>query len=422
MKYGLLVVKDTENIGDDIQAYAARQFLPQVDYYVDREHLDTFVSDDLEPVKVIMNGWYMDNKWNWPPSPVIDPLLISMHFQKEDLMGVNELFLQGLGGEYFKKQAIVGCRDTETQAFLTENGINAEFSGCLTLTLKPEFERKVDKPYCCITNCDTQIANYVKEQRPDLEVKIISQGGVIDQTNTWEQRLNNAKKLLTVYQNAEFVITTRLHCAMPCLALNTPVLFLKEDSIEEIGRFEGLSRLVYCESSEHFIQGSHVFDINNPPENKTDYLKIRESLIKKCKAFIGNEVTSSWKKEDILKQFKENACWKDELLISVRKRNFQNYGDLYAGKQWLEEQWKSQKNRTDELEKWCKELNTGKKWLEEQWENQKTQISDLEQDRDVLQGKLEAEKDTRKALEEQIALLKRSGFVKWLIKKKNLSL
>lgn len=30
MKYGLLVVKDTENIGDDIQAYAARQFLPQV--------------------------------------------------------------------------------------------------------------------------------------------------------------------------------------------------------------------------------------------------------------------------------------------------------------------------------------------------------------------------------------------------------
>ena len=36
MKYGLLVFKETDNIGDDIQAYAAERFLPKVDYYIDR--------------------------------------------------------------------------------------------------------------------------------------------------------------------------------------------------------------------------------------------------------------------------------------------------------------------------------------------------------------------------------------------------
>ena len=37
MKYGLLYYKDTVNIGDDIQTYAARRFLPHIDYYIDRE-------------------------------------------------------------------------------------------------------------------------------------------------------------------------------------------------------------------------------------------------------------------------------------------------------------------------------------------------------------------------------------------------
>ena len=43
-------------IGDDIQSYAAKQFLPTIDYVIDREALDTFDSHG-EVVKAIMNGW-----------------------------------------------------------------------------------------------------------------------------------------------------------------------------------------------------------------------------------------------------------------------------------------------------------------------------------------------------------------------------
>lgn len=38
MKYGLLYYKDTDNIGDDIQTYAASRFLQRVDYLIDRKN------------------------------------------------------------------------------------------------------------------------------------------------------------------------------------------------------------------------------------------------------------------------------------------------------------------------------------------------------------------------------------------------
>lgn len=58
MKYGVVVYHDTNNIGDDIQSYAAAQLLPQVDYYIEREHLDVFRPNEEGPVNVIMNGWF----------------------------------------------------------------------------------------------------------------------------------------------------------------------------------------------------------------------------------------------------------------------------------------------------------------------------------------------------------------------------
>ena len=59
MKYGLIYYHNTFNIGDDILSYAAKQFLPHVDYYIDREHLDVFVPNECEYVAVIVNGWYL---------------------------------------------------------------------------------------------------------------------------------------------------------------------------------------------------------------------------------------------------------------------------------------------------------------------------------------------------------------------------
>lgn len=48
MKYGLLYYKDTDNIGDDIQSYATSQFLPRIDYLIDREKIELFTPSKKE--------------------------------------------------------------------------------------------------------------------------------------------------------------------------------------------------------------------------------------------------------------------------------------------------------------------------------------------------------------------------------------
>ena len=58
MKYGLIYYKNTHNLGDDILSYVGKKFLPKVDYYIDREHLDVFIPDEKEYVATIANGWF----------------------------------------------------------------------------------------------------------------------------------------------------------------------------------------------------------------------------------------------------------------------------------------------------------------------------------------------------------------------------
>ena len=135
MKYGVVVCKNTDNIGDDVQSYAAKCFLPSVDYVIDREGLDTFQSEQGETVKAIMNGWYMYSKFNWPPVSCIDPLWVAMHISKNDYFGIGDRFLDGVGGEYLRHYGLIGARDESTMKMLRDKEIPCYQSGCLTLTL-----------------------------------------------------------------------------------------------------------------------------------------------------------------------------------------------------------------------------------------------------------------------------------------------
>ena len=82
MEYGLVVFNHTDNLGDDIQSYAAMQFLPKVDYLIDREAMDVFCPQSKDYVAVILNGWYMHDKYSWPPSAYLVPLCLSMHLTR----------------------------------------------------------------------------------------------------------------------------------------------------------------------------------------------------------------------------------------------------------------------------------------------------------------------------------------------------
>ncbi len=263
MKFGLLVVQNTDNIGDDIQSYAASRFLPFVDFYIDREKLDSFHGDDDEQkVAVIMNAWYMYTKFNWPPSPYIYPLFVAMHISRQDYYGIETRFLDGLGGEYLKKYEPIGVRDWSTQEILSEKGITSYLSGCLTMTLD-QFENieKTDVVY--LVDLDTDQVKKIKEYYPNEYFEEFSHSVDYADNSDYEYRMIKVEEVLKKYQSAKCVITSRLHCALPCLALETPVLLIYKEDFRD--RMEFFLQYVYTATSSDIENRQFDFDISDPP-------------------------------------------------------------------------------------------------------------------------------------------------------------
>lgn len=337
MKYKLLSIasNDVINIGDYVQALAAAQFLPQIDGFVDRERMNDY---DDEPCKLIMNGWFMHHPKNWPPSKNIFPLFLAFHLNSS----VEKEMLSPEGVEYLKKFSPIGCRDLNTVRTLTKKGIKSFFTGCMTLTLGCKYysEKKEDKWYfvdpliysnrnlknliksvvtfmfnpkscfaiaksmnsskVCLKNV-IKAASIIKiyskmfTKETLLKAIYICQESAFYKNNfkTDEDRLKEAERLVKMYAKAKFVVSSRIHCALPCLGLETPVLFLKRKNDEEISscRFEGLQELFnVVEFDEtnltpNFEQHSKYID-RDFPKNKDLWKNLAADLIKKCKSFV----------------------------------------------------------------------------------------------------------------------------------------
>ena len=95
-----------------------------------------------------------------------------------------------------------------------------------------------------------------------------------------EARLAMAERLLELYARARLVVTSRLHCALPCLALGTPVLFMTRRP--RLARIEPAMRLAHACTTQDFLAGRDGYDLTKPPPNPTAYLALRGSLIERC--------------------------------------------------------------------------------------------------------------------------------------------
>jgi Polysaccharide pyruvyl transferase. len=162
VKYGLLTYR-TENIGDEIQSIAARQFLPRVDIYVERDSLNKVVSD--EKIKLIINGWFTHKPENWPPSPDIEPLFISFHITPSAAQQLSSP--QSI--KYFKQHEPIGCRDYYTVNLLKKEGVDAYFSGCLTLTLQNTIKKRTNK--ILLVDIDLEDENIIESLPQQLTQK-----------------------------------------------------------------------------------------------------------------------------------------------------------------------------------------------------------------------------------------------------------
>lgn len=352
MKYGCLYWQATTNIGDDIQTYAQKQFLPQVDYWIDRESMAIFRSYKHEKVACIMNAWYMHYPaFCWPPSEDIYPCLTSMHFDPK-LCFFAEKRNDSPELNYLRYFAPVGCRDLKTVELLREHNISAYFSGCLTLTLQA---------FDSIKTCGSgKIYAVDLTERAIQYLKACGHSVCIEShisselyRKSIEVRMREVEERLKRYQEAQCVVTSRLHCALPCLALGVPVVLIYQGRESE--RFEGLRQLVYTVSEDQLLEGKAQKYLLGNCQNVDKYLPLAAELKKRCKNFVENVTEYPLGKEWRVfqgaltqkKQIEQLTQWEIERrAIQLEKQ--QNYWDTLAMKQEIASLHKGIEWRDDE--------------------------------------------------------------------------
>jgi len=287
-RYALLTYRTT-NIGDEVQSIAAAQFLPAVDLRIDRDRLDSRPSGADDRYKIILNGWHTHAPENWPPAPFLDPLLTSIHISREVFQANSgglrpvDILLRGDSLDYLRGHGPVGARDIWTRDLLLEHGIDSFFSGCLTLTLHGAAEARRD--YICAVDLPPPLLRHLRQR---VEGRLVVRTHHHPSPPAFGERAFTARQQLSLYAQAKCVVTTRLHCALPCLAMGTPVLFI--NTAKDSYRFSGLIDFLHACLPQDFLDGAATFDPENPPPNKGTHTPYRAALIEAANRFTGTSL------------------------------------------------------------------------------------------------------------------------------------
>ena len=321
MKYAIMCYdagRKNFNIGDYIQSLAARQFLPRCDTYINREELSLYSG---EPVKLIMNGWFMCKPQNWPPAPAIDPLIVAFHIrdQRADQLAA------GAGKEFLLAHAPVGCRDRHTCAELEERGIPAHYTSCLTLTLGNTYKadgasgkiyfvdvlckeprwRKAFSNWRMFKSVYRRGVLFHPFRRKRILSKLLNhpdfaraeeltQHFACADFPTQKERFEFAAKRLEEFSHARLVVTSRIHCALPCLAMGVPVIFVNggfadDDAQGRVGSFFDLFNTISIdEKGKVKTNFDPATILTDAFKNPTHHLPFAEELTRRCKEFINS--------------------------------------------------------------------------------------------------------------------------------------
>lgn len=219
------------NIGDVFQAMAAADNLPRVDLYLDRENLQSASNEG--PILLIANGWYMHDYSAFPPPENITPVYASVHFSGSQILASE------CNREHFRKYGPVGARDYKTLFMLRAAGIPSYFSGCFTLGLKPRPEGGRKRQLLVVDGVDHPLKDEELQRLSSVfgcEAEHLSNDPLSvkgDFGAYTKSALQQAEQTLSTYCSATHVVTTKIHCALPCMAMGVPVTLVHPHPEEE---------------------------------------------------------------------------------------------------------------------------------------------------------------------------------------------
>jgi hypothetical protein len=267
-------IANDANSGDEIQSMAGIQFLPFITRFVDR---DTEFPTVTSSTHLIANAWYGVSPeeeelsgvgHSFPPPAAENITFLSMHLS----LGGKKMVTNHL--EFWKNYtttvAPVGARDTATLEFLQEQRVPSYLSLCFTLMYQIPIAPTRESILVVDVN-DTLLPKDILEKAELLECNVPPPRNAHSAL-----RFRYAFELLQMYANrGKVVITSRIHVALPCLAIGIPVIFVDSETLP--GGERGANRTVGISNLFH-VYRPHVdkwhFDLDrigpNPGVHRAD--------------------------------------------------------------------------------------------------------------------------------------------------------
>ena len=283
MKYGRLTftaaINSTDlcNLGDIVQIFAVDIIYSEMK--IDKKDIVNISIDELgtyqgEKVLLPIAGYfnYRRKAPAFPTSRDIVPVFLSLYT-------TSRIYLRKR--IFWEKNAPIGCRDENTMQLMRKRGYDAWLCGCMTM-LYPRRDFTPAAPHVFIVDAEPELSKHIPAELMK-NAEYITHEAKVDWKNSKEQIAQEMERktqnLLTRYYNeATLIITSRLHCAAPCVAMGIPTIVVRKGFDE---RFGWLDKLIHLYTPDEYDQ----IDWNPQPidieEHKRHLLDMAVSLIKR---------------------------------------------------------------------------------------------------------------------------------------------
>ena len=251
MRYANIVFagKEKHNLGDNLQLMSIDNLYKSMGLgekeiiKIPYNELSTWYGKGLEKVILPINFPFLEYKekglsglFSKKIIPVFLGLtLLNNYISKEDIA-------------FLKEHEPIGCRDEYTYNNLKREGIVVWLNGCMTLTMfnkRTKEHHDNAKNVLIIDICNRlleHIPEHIKENATNFsQIVTLKDNESINEYVSHRYKMYNEK--------AKLVITSRLHCAVPCIAMGIPVVI----AVEKVScRFSWLEKFLPIYTPEKF--------------------------------------------------------------------------------------------------------------------------------------------------------------------------
>ncbi|NOY00637.1 MAG: polysaccharide pyruvyl transferase family protein [Verrucomicrobia bacterium] len=207
----------SDNIGDDFQSLIMRRWLGYQENEVVHADRDKLISPNAEHGKVdlVINAFIGgralpihnagENK--------ITPYFVAVHLHYIDKNGEKKL-------EQLRKYAPIGCRDEPTLRRCQERNIPSYYSGCPTILCeRADVKEDID---VLLVDVNPRVLSGIPEKRVQYA------SNMIPKSTPANVRREICLRRWEMISRSRLVVTSKLHAAMPALAMGRPVIFIRE--------------------------------------------------------------------------------------------------------------------------------------------------------------------------------------------------